>query len=57
MHVLPMPQCMFCRTAGTRVPVPARRRVDSLSGKARKAAGDGIPIVGECAFEQMLGQM
>lgn len=27
---------------------------DSLSGKARKAAGYGIPIVGECAFEQML---
>lgn len=30
---------------------------DSLSGKARKAAGYGIPIVGECAFEQMLGRL
>lgn len=30
---------------------------DSLSGKARKAAAYGIPIVGECAFEQMLGRL
>ena len=30
---------------------------DSLSGKAKKAAAYGIPIVGECAFEQMLQQL
>lgn len=30
---------------------------DSLSGKARKAAGYGIPIVGEWAFEELLGRM
>lgn len=30
---------------------------DSLSGKAKKAAGYGIPIVGECAFEQMLQRL
>lgn len=30
---------------------------DSLSGKAKKAEAYGIPIVGECAFEQMLGRL
>lgn len=30
---------------------------DSLSGKARKAAAYGIPIVGEEAFEEMLGRV